>query len=387
MSKDNNLNNENEVQKDIINEETKNENQIEFGNISDEELGFINDKEEDNNSKEDEKSSEKKPKNIKTIAVVTIASVLCLGLGYTLGKDAGRGLPATHKNYSNNKVIATVGESKITEEQLKYKMEPVFYMNGIQQMTKDQIMAYEESMIDYMTTTEVLYLAGIEDKTEVTEEEAQMQYDSLMQSLQAQMGMTEEEYLNQFKISKEYIKADLKKELIASKYMSKISEVSEEEAKNYYDKNKDEFAQVQASHILIQTTDEDGNPLSEEEKANKKKEAEDLLNKIKAGESFEDLAKKYSQDTSAVNGGDLGSFSKGQMVKEFENAAFSLEIGQVTDNLVETQYGYHIIKKTGETENEFDTVKEDLVKTLSYEKQNNAVDNLIEKYNVEVKNR
>ena len=77
--------------------------------------------------------------------------------------------------------------------------------------------------------------------------------------------------------------------------------------------------------------------------AQAKAKAQDVLNQLNAGGDFATLAKKYSQDTTAANGGDLGFFSKGQMVKAFEDAAFALQPGQ-TSGLVKTQYGYHIIK-------------------------------------------
>lgn len=84
---------------------------------------------------------------------------------------------------------------------------------------------------------------------------------------------------------------------------------------------------VRASHILVNT----------------KAEADSLKTRIDNGESFETLAKKYSKCPSGSEGGDLGYFERGQMVKEFENAAFSLPVGKVSDP-IRTQFGWHIIK-------------------------------------------
>ena len=87
--------------------------------------------------------------------------------------------------------------------------------------------------------------------------------------------------------------------------------------------------EVRASHILVKT----------------ESEANELLGQIKAGQDFAELAKKHSDCPSGSRGGDLGFFTKGRMVKEFEDAAFGMEPGQVSEP-VKTQFGYHLIKVT-----------------------------------------
>lgn len=332
-------------------------------------------------------STEKKSnnKNVKSIIAMTLIGVLGVGVGFTMGKDAGRKLPATNKSYSSSKVIATVGETKFTGKDLSYKMDPLFYINAKDELTEEEINAYESSMIDYMTTTEVLYLEGKEEGITVKKEDVEAEYQNLLASLSQNFGLVEEDLLNKIKIPKEQIEKDLEKELIATKYLGEESDVSDEEAKKYYDKNKDEFLTVQASHILLQTKDEEGNPLSDKDKKKKEEEANKILEQVNSGVDFAELAKEHSEDGSSTNGGDLGFFKRGQMVEEFENAAYKLKVGEITDKLIETDFGYHIIKKTDEKYEEFDTIKEELKYKLSYEKQSNTLDNLSEKYNVTVK--
>jgi peptidyl-prolyl cis-trans isomerase C len=89
------------------------------------------------------------------------------------------------------------------------------------------------------------------------------------------------------------------------------------------------MSKISASHILVE----------------KEYEADDVLKKLSEGNSFESLAKAVSKCPSSSEGGDLGSFSKGQMVEPFEKAAFALQVGE-TSGKVRTQFGYHIIKRT-----------------------------------------
>ncbi|MGZ8269938.1 MAG: SurA N-terminal domain-containing protein [Methylophilus sp.] len=135
--------------------------------------------------------------------------------------------------------------------------------------------------------------------------------------------------------------------LSAASLMGQVN-VSDEEVKQFYNANKEKFQgdeQRQASHILIGF----GVEATEKDKEAAKAKALDVLAQVKKNpKNFEALAKKYSQDPSAEKGGDLGSFGRGAMVKPFEDAVYAMKVGQVSD-LVETEFGYHIIKLSGIT--------------------------------------
>jgi parvulin-like peptidyl-prolyl isomerase len=120
-----------------------------------------------------------------------------------------------------------------------------------------------------------------------------------------------------------------------------------EEIKKYYDEHPARFEspeRVRAAHILLATRDmATGTELSEEKKAAKRKQAEDLVKRARKGEDFAQLAKEYSEDPGSKDKGGEYTFPKGQMVAEFEAAAFGLNTNEVSD-VVTTQFGYHVIK-------------------------------------------
>ena len=137
-------------------------------------------------------------------------------------------------------------------------------------------------------------------------------------------------------------------------------------------------ARVRVRVRLIETIDDQNNELSDEKKSEAKGKAEEVLAKVKSGEDFATLAKEYSEDTaSAINGGDLDFFPKGYMVEPFENAAFSMKVGEISD-LVESSFGYHIIKITDKVDEQksFDEVKDTIKSTLQSENYNNQVEKL-----------
>lgn len=154
--------------------------------------------------------------------------------------------------------------------------------------------------------------------------------------------------------------------------------VSQQEVEQYFIANKDSFATkeaVSARHILVRVADWNNEKLSY-----------DAFNKIKkaqidakAGKDFAALAKQYSDDPSAAQGGDLGSFTKGQMVPEFEAAAFALPVNGLSD-IVKTQFGYHLIQvyaKTAAKNPTMNDVRDEIVKKIVAERSKSEMNNRV----------
>jgi peptidyl-prolyl cis-trans isomerase C len=169
--------------------------------------------------------------------------------------------------------------------------------------------------------------------------------------------------------------------LINMQFEGKIK-LTKEEAQKYYDENKTQFTtpeEVRASHILISPVS-DPNTDPNQAKAVAKAQAEGLLKQIKEGADFATLAKANSSCSSAKKGGDLDYFAKGQMVPPFEMAAFALKIGQVSD-VVETRFGFHIIRLTDRKEAKvtpFEEAEKDIMFNLEQEKKQQLAEDYIE---------
>lgn len=330
--------------------------------------------------------NEKKERKIMKKVALICALIGVIGGAFYGGMEYGRLLPASHRYYSNSQVYATIGDEEITGKDLKTVMEPIFYSNGLQKLNDSEISSYESNMLQYLVNMEVLYKEAEENNVEVTDDQVQQNYDQTISSINSEYNLTEEEYLDKFNLTEEKLKERIKKELMGATYLEQYSNVSEEEAKNYYEKNKDDYKQVRASHILISNYDTDNKEVSDEQKKKNKETAEEVLKLALDGEDFASLAKEFSDDSSASSGGDLGYFIEDDMVSSFSKAAFSLEDGEIYPEVVETTSGYHIIKKTGEKKQDFDDVKDDLITTLKNTKQTTLMQDLYSKYNVDIKN-
>ena len=169
---------------------------------------------------------------------------------------------------------------------------------------------------------------------------------------------------------------------VTNEAINKSIKVDEAEMRKYYEEHKGEFEQVRARHILIRAQGSPVNPpatkkeLSDDEALAKAKE---LRGKLEGGADFAELAKAESDDAgSGSNGGELGTFHHGQMVPPFDQAAFALKPGELSQP-VKTQFGYHLIQTESKDTRSFDDVKSELETRMRPAAAQKAIDDLVKK--------
>ena len=189
-----------------------------------------------------------------------------------------------------------------------------------------------------------------------------------LETYMAESGTTEAEMREQMAVRK----------MVMAKAEA-VAKPTDEEIQKFYDENKEGFSQgetVAASHILIKVDPADDDAA----KAAKRARLEDLRKQVLEGADFAELAKANSDCPSASSGGDLGSFGRGQMVPEFEDAAFSQPVGSVGE-IVETQFGFHLIKVTEHQDakaTDFNEAKTRISDILYSQKQQDVVKEYVE---------
>jgi peptidyl-prolyl cis-trans isomerase D len=254
-----------------------------------------------------------------------------------------------------NRVTPAEFEASIREQLLASRM---------QELITDGVRVTEAEVLErYQFDNEGINLQFVKfdapqfmDQVQVSDEQVQAYYDA------HQDAFREPE-----RVRIEYV------EYLPDKYLETV-EASDDEIQQYYAAHEADFAspeQVRARHILLKVAPDTSPDL----KAEVRKKAEEILARARAGEDFATLAKEYSEDTaSAQNGGDLGTFPRGRMVQSFEDAAFALEPGQISD-VVESPFGFHIIKVEGKDEphtQPLDAVRGEIASTLKHQKAREA---------------
>jgi peptidyl-prolyl cis-trans isomerase C len=240
---------------------------------------------------------------------------------------------------------------------------------------------WRQQLSDYFIQKTVLAQEADKKKIVVTDDEVNAQLKEYEQQIPP--GTKLEDVLKQQGVSIEKLKADIKNILKAKKLMdSQITAgpaSTDEEIKNYYDVNKSKFDEpekVHARHILVKANATD----NETVKKAKKAKIETIRKKLVAKGDFAKIAQENSDCPSKAKGGDLGTFSKGQMVKPFEDAAFGQKVNEIGP-VVETQFGYHVIQTQehmpAKTKT-LDQVKPDIIKSLQEQNKQKAIKDYID---------
>lgn len=286
----------------------------------------------------------KKKSILISISILLLLSVLTTGCGKDIEVKNG------------SKVAVSTKEGKISATEYYEKIKESNISNLIDMIDKE--------ILDKM----------FKDKDSKEEDE---EINKQIEQIKSYYGENEETYKNIIKQYfgvdsedelKEKLRLDYRRNKAVEDYI--LNHIKEDEIKKYYDDNI--TGEIKASHILISIDAKSNATDKEKEKAEKKaeKEAKDIIKKLEKGEDFSKLAKKSSDDeATATNGGDLGYFQPSDMTKSFADAVKELKVKEYTKEPIKTEYGYHIILKTGEKDKpKIDDVKDDIKEKIKKEK-------------------
>ncbi len=253
-----------------------------------------------------------------------------------------------------DRVVAVVDKEIILLSELESQIQLYALQNRTEIRNESQLDSLRNEFLDRMIEDKVLLVEARRDTTiEVSNKEVEEALDSQVKSIKSQFP-SEDDFREQLRAEgltltglKEQYRDEIYKQLLKEKLIqSKLARilVSTGDVKNFYEENIDDLpekpAGIRMSHILISiqpgasTVDSLYNY------------AQLIRDKADGGEDFALLAKAYSDDPSGKNGGDLGWFARGEMVPEFEKAAFGLQLGRISE-VVRSQFGFHVIKATG----------------------------------------
>lgn len=309
-------------------------------------------------------------KNYIVLVIIIIITLLTLW---------GCGMVVVKESEEEKSIVARVDGETITKEEFDI----IFNVFKIQEemkqgpdiwdktyMGKKYIELAKEQVLQQMIEDKLQLKKAAELNIIISQEEVDEEFDKFKKLFNSDEKFIE--YLSNLQMDQDYFKESIKKSLILNNLkenMTKETEITKEEVEAYYSAHMDMFFRVKASHILLET----------------ESEAKEILDKVHAGEDFNELAKKYSIDPSVKeNNGDLGYFRHGAMVEPFEEAAFVLKPGEVSD-IVKSQYGYHIIKVEDKKVDRLEDVKDELKTNMLMAKKNSDFTATFEKMYNEAK--
>jgi peptidyl-prolyl cis-trans isomerase C len=319
---------------------------------------------------------------LKMRQVLLMAGLMAALLGAALNAQEGTAAPAKEaapaaSAAKDGAAVVTVNGQKILEsavrEELNKRLDVMKQRMGGQEIGETQMQMMRKRVVDMMTE-QVLLEQEMKKKNLTLTDEKVMEEIAKIAGQQNQTMEDVEKQIQQMGMTMNDLKGQIRFKMMMDTLTDaamKDGATKPEDVKKFYDDNPQYFEQpeqVQASHILVKVEKE----ATADAKAEAKKKIEGLLTKVKEGGDFAALAKENSDCPSAANGGDLGLFGRGQMVKEFEDTAFGMKVGDVS-GVVETQFGYHIIKLTDKKaagKTPFDEVKDQIDAYLTQQKRN-----------------
>ena len=259
------------------------------------------------------------------------------------------------KEKLDDNTVAMVNGQAITRDDYKKELETFNSMSALRQQAK-------ASLVQMLIQDKLIFADAEKNGVKVDDKDIN---DAFLKDVQQVGGDKQfDKMLDDYNLTAEDLKNILKKNMIYQKHQEWFIEnhpVTDEEINNYFEENKEQFQKVDASHILV------------EDEAT----AKEVKEKLDNGEDFVKLVKEYSKDpASGAKDGELGEFGKGQMVKEFDEAVFSMKEGEISEP-IKTQFGYHIIK-VNKILDSVDDAKEDIKNTLSTQKYQDYVKELQE---------
>lgn len=275
-------------------------------------------------------------------------------------------------------LVAQVNDEEITEEDYNAELDVYreMYKKQFGEEALSQVgpngktldLELQQQILDKLIVEELIDQKSKEKDISVSDEEL----DERLEEVKTSLGGEEQydEFLSSNGISKDYFKASTKKEILMEKYYQdylETTEIDQEEIEEFFQENKEDLVVIRARHILV----------------NSEEDAKKVLERLNSGEEFEEVALTESLDSgSAAQGGDLGYFTRSKMIKEFSDAAFDLEVGEIS-GMVKTEVGYHIIKLEDKKET-LEDLEEQISMVLKEQKYQSHINNLKDEADVEV---
>jgi len=274
--------------------------------------------------------------------------------------------------------LVRVNGTAITRLEVDRAVKVLLAQNQMQQPVAAEIMKQaQDAALEQLTSAELLYQEAV--KLEIKDLDKQVTDRLAQNRAKFATDADLDKALKGVDMTQKDMQDFTRKDIIINNYIDKEfvakTAITDAEARKFYEENLEKYFKkpesMRASHILIGADEK----ASAEDRKKAKEKAEAILKRVKGGEDFAAVAKKDSSCPSASQGGDLGSFTRGQMVPPFEKAAFALKPGEISD-VVETQFGYHVIKMTEKQEattEKFEDVKGKIGDFLKREKVQKAI--------------